>query len=97
MIYRIEIGETANKELSKIKDKKLQKNIKNKIKQLKYNPKKGKHLFKNFYELKAKNYRIYYVIYKGIIVIEDIEYSGKAIIRKIGTKDSQKRDIKSLQ
>lgn len=97
MIYLIEIGETAQKQISKLKDRILQKNIKNKIKQLKYNPKKGRHLFKNCYELKANNYRVYYKVYRGIIVVEQIKYSGKVKIEKLGTKNSQKRDLKFLR
>ena len=97
MIYRIEIGKTADKKIGNLKDRILKKNIKSKIRSLKNNPKKGKYLFKNFYELKAKNYRIYYAIFKGIIVIEDVEYDGKIVVRDVGTKNTQTRDLKSLQ
>lgn len=76
MIYRIEVEKRVHKQLDKIKDKTIQKDIKNKIRQLKYNPRKGKHLFRNYYELKAKNYRIYYAIFRGMIVIENITYAG---------------------
>lgn len=94
MIYRVDIEDKAQKKLDKLKDKILKKNIINKINELSHNPRKGKHLFKNFYELKAKNYRIYYAIFRGIVVIENIE--GIVKVMDIGTKDRQKRDIKSL-
>lgn len=97
MIYHIEFRETANKDIFSLKDKELIKNIINKIGELRYNPTKGKHLFKNCYELKAKNYRVYYFIYKGILVIAQIEYAGKVRIERLGTKDSQERDIQSLK
>ena len=96
MKYFIEIGKTAQKQIEWL-DKRLRINIEKKIEQLKYNPTKGKHLFKNFYELKAKNYRIYYSLFRGIIVIEKVYYSGKIVVRKVGTKNRQKQDVRRLK
>jgi mRNA-degrading endonuclease RelE of RelBE toxin-antitoxin system len=96
MPYRIVFLEIAEKELLKL-DKELQHNISTKIiKKLAVNPKQGKHLFKDFWEIKAQNYRLYYSIKDDAIVIEKIEYEGEVTIHKIGTKDSQKRDVKSI-
>jgi len=97
MNYFIEISETAEKQLSKIKDRRLKSNILNKIKSLESNATKGKYLFKNYYELKSMNYRIYYSVYKGIVIIKNITYIGKIKVNKIGTKNSQERDLQSLR
>lgn len=96
MRYFIEFTEKADKELNSLMDKRLRKNIWNKIQQLKTNPKKGKHLFKNIYELKAKNYRIYYELFRGIVVIAKVEYKGKLMVKRIGTKNTQKRDVRKV-
>lgn len=77
MKYYLEFTEKAEKQLEKLKDKTLKRNILNKIGELETNPVKGKHIKKNLYELKAKNYRVYYYLYKGIVVIEEIKYLGK--------------------
>lgn len=94
MIYYIEFSELFKEQIKKIKDKELRNNILNKVNQLKDNPKKGKYLKENLYELKAKNYRIYYRIYRGIVEFVKISYPGYINVERIGTKDSQNRDIK---
>ena len=97
MIYKVEIEKKVEKQIDKLKDNELKKDIKSKIIELRHNPRKGDHLFKNFYELKAKNYRVYYAIFRGIIVIENIHYDGLVHITDFGDKDSQKRVISSLR
>lgn len=102
MIYKIEITDIAKKQIHNLKDKILKRDIGNKIKQLKYNPLKGKHLYNNLYELKAKNYRVYYLIYKGIISVENVEYDGtrydgRVTIERVGDKNSQQRDIAAIK
>jgi hypothetical protein len=93
--YYIEYEEGVKKSIIKIRDNVLIKDIFAKIDELEDNPRKGKHLFDNLYELKAKNYRIYYRIFKGIVEIEKIVYEGKVTVNKVGSKDSQQRDLKS--
>lgn len=96
MRYLVEMTERADKNISKL-DNGIQENIKNKIRQLSKNPRKGKHLYKNFYELRAKNFRIYYELFRGIIVIEKIKYDGKVQVQKVGTKNTQKRDVRRMK
>lgn len=93
MRYYVEVTDNAKKEIRKL-DRSVQVNIKNKINELQNNPFKGKHILGNFYELKAKNFRVYYEVFRGIIVVEKVEYEGKVKLHGVGTKDCQRRDIK---
>lgn len=95
MKYFIEFEEGVTKDISKIKDPVLIKDIYSKISALADNPTKGKYLFDNLYELKSKNYRVYYRIFKGIVEIEKVVFQGKIHINKVGSKDSQQRDLQS--
>jgi mRNA-degrading endonuclease RelE of RelBE toxin-antitoxin system len=92
--YLVEFEEGVEKDIYKIRDNVLIKDIYKKIGELSTNPMKGKHLFDNLYELKSKNYRVYYYVFKGIVEIEKVVYDGKVKVNKLGTKDSQKRDLK---
>ena len=95
MNYYVEFEEGVAKDISKLKDNVLIKDIYSKIGALALNPIKGKHLFDNLYELKAKNYRVYYRVFKGVVEIEKVVYDGKVSVNKLGSKDSQQRDLKS--
>ncbi len=97
MNYYVEVPEEVKKQINSLKDNELAKNIWGKINSLEHNPTKGKHLFKQFYELKAKNYRVYYSVHHGIVLIEKFTYLGRIKILDVGNKNSQRRDSPSLQ
>ena len=80
MKYLVEFETGVEKDISKL-GASLSNNIFAKIRELAHNPKKGKHLFSNFWELKATNYRVYYAIFRGIIVVEKVSYEGKVRIK----------------
>ena len=97
MYYYLDFSERFNKEFDNLRDKKLKDDITTKISALETNPRKGKNLGGNLYELKAKNYRVYYEIHTGVIEIKSIKYMGKVFMRFLGDKDSQRCDIASLR
>jgi mRNA-degrading endonuclease RelE of RelBE toxin-antitoxin system len=92
--YFVEYEEGVRKSIDKLKDKVLIADIKSKIDALESNPFKGKCLYKNLYELKAKNFRVYYLVYQGVVVIESVEYDGRVFVKSVGDKDSQFDDVK---
>ena len=97
MLYIIDYTLIVERQLLKL-DKTTRDIILRKINKLQTTPsKRGKHLTKNLYELKHKNYRVYYVIFHGVVVIDKITYQGKVIVAKIGTKNTQKKDVKELK
>lgn len=96
MEYLIEFSKLVKKQLKKL-DRNIQITILKKINKLKENPINNKnHIKNNFYEFYYKNYRIYYQVLRGLIIIERIRYEGKEIVVQIGTKNSQRKDISKL-
>ena len=97
MNYYVEVPNEVKDDINSLRDKVLIKDIWKKITALGSYPTKGKHLFKNFYELKSRKYRVYYSVHHGTVIIEKIEYPGRVHVNGIGDKDSQKKDIGLLR
>lgn len=96
MIYLIEFSPIVEKQLKKL-DENTRFILLKKIYKLEINPIDKKHLIsKDYYELKHKNYRVYYKVMHGIILVEKVTYKGRVIIERLGTKNSQKKDIGRL-
>lgn len=100
MAYYIDVKPQAKKFLEAL-DPQTKKEADKAIAQLKYYPQtKGKYLGSlnsgvPFFEkrLKKAGIRIYYAVISLIVVIEEVEYEGRAPILNIGNKKTQKRDI----
>ena len=81
-MFKIFTTEEFDKDFEKL-DTSIKRMIDNEIKQLEINPYVGKPLgYKFFREKKVKNYRFYYLIYEGYVVVFVVAISGK--------KDQQK-------
>ncbi|MBI2664888.1 type II toxin-antitoxin system RelE/ParE family toxin [Candidatus Woesearchaeota archaeon] len=81
-MYKIFTTEEFDKSFEKL-DTSIQIMIDNELRQLQENPYAGKPLgYKFFREKKAKNYRVYYLIYEEYVVVFVVAISGK--------KDQQK-------
>jgi mRNA-degrading endonuclease RelE of RelBE toxin-antitoxin system len=103
MAYIVELTEDARKTLDKL-DNSQKVRIVKKLKELEINPELGKPIGKSetlnaiIWELRmfSPNLRIYYIIKRGTIVVEEIEYEGSVNVYKIGDKGSQRRDIDGI-
>ena len=77
MIYLIEFSQLVEKQINKL-DGNTRLILLKKIYRLEINPIDKKHLIgKDYYELKHKNYRVYYRVMHGIVLVEKVTYSGK--------------------
>jgi mRNA-degrading endonuclease RelE of RelBE toxin-antitoxin system len=103
MVYLVELTEDASRTLSRL-DKSQQERIVKKLKELEINPELGKPIGRSakfglmVWEIRmfSPNVRVYYIIRRGKIIIEEIEYEGKVDVYKIGDKRSQRRSIDGL-
>ena len=82
-MFRILTTQEFDKDFEKL-DTSIQRMIDNEIKQLEESPYVGKPLgYKFFREKKAKNYRVYYLIYGEYVVVFVVAISGKKDQQKV--------------
>lgn len=94
--YFVHISPEAQKKLDKL-DKESRINIFKKIEKLKGGQINNKdHIRGNLFEFYSDSHRVYYFVFRGMVVISDIVYDGKILIKDVGTKNTQKKDIKRL-
>jgi mRNA-degrading endonuclease RelE of RelBE toxin-antitoxin system len=95
--YLVELSQTASKELDKL-DKETRKSIHKKIfTKLGENPYNAEYEGDGIWELKGQNFRAYYTIKEGVVFVDLVEFKGKVMVHKIGTKNSQDRDLSRLK
>jgi len=100
MKYSVKIADNVMKKIEKLPIDRRKK-ILERLEVLKNNPDIGKLLFRKSYfqlrELKISSHRIYFIIERGFIVINNIEYYGVVDVERFGNKNSQDRDINFLK
>jgi len=103
MVYFLEISDEAKEQIASL-DKVVGERVKRKIDQLIERPTLGESVGRSsklsamVFEIRIFSpvIRIYYIIRRGTIVIQSVEYEGKVRVEKVGDKRSQRRDIRDL-